>query len=57
MDDELGNEIDLTFAWKFMPNTTYMVTGGYFMAGDYFKDRFGDSNDTYGVRNTIRVEW
>ncbi len=57
VDDALGNEFDLGFQWKFMPNVSYLVDAGYFWAGDYFKDRIGDNNDVYGVRNTIRVEW
>jgi len=57
VDDAVGWEADLGFAWKFMPNVTYMIEGAYFSAGDYWKDTYGDNESVYGVRNTIRVEW
>jgi hypothetical protein len=57
VDDAIGWEFDMGFAWKFAPNLTYIIEGAYFAPGDYFNDRYNESNDVYGVRNTIRVEW
>jgi hypothetical protein len=57
-DDELGWEFDLTFKWKFMDNISYIMDAGYFITGDYFKDASGlSTQDIYGVRNTIKIEW
>ena len=57
-DKNLGYELDASFQWKIMNNLTYIVEGGYFWAGDYFKDvSNGNEKDIYGFRHTIRVEW
>lgn len=57
-DDELGWEFDINFTWKFMDNISYIMDAGYFLTGDYFKDVSGVSTqDIYGVRNTIKIEW
>jgi hypothetical protein len=57
VSDKLGWEVDAGFAWKLAPNLTYMVTGAYFNAGNYFNDVYGNDENVYGVRHTIRVEW
>ncbi|MEN6465474.1 MAG: hypothetical protein ABFD62_09875 [Syntrophaceae bacterium] len=36
-DDHIGNEFDITAAYKIYPNLTYTIGFGYFWAGDYFK--------------------
>jgi hypothetical protein len=57
-DKNLGYELDGSFQWKLMNNLTYIVEGGYFWAGNYFKDYSnGHEANIYGFRNTIRVEW
>jgi hypothetical protein len=60
VDDDLGWELDIGFEWKFMPNLTYRVDAGYWWTGGYFDDVAGaglDSNDVFGIRHTLRIEW
>lgn len=61
-DDDLGMEIDLKFEWKLMDNLTYVVEGGYLIAGNYWDDRDGDSandlsNDVFGMRHMLEIKW
>lgn len=44
-DDHLGNEVDLTAAYKIYPNLEYMVGFGYLWTGDYFKGGTGTDVD------------
>jgi hypothetical protein len=60
IDDDLGVEFDIGFEWKFMPNIAYRVDAGYWWTGSYFDDAAGvglDSNDVFGIRHTLRIEW
>jgi hypothetical protein len=60
IDDDLGVEFDIGFEWKFMPNIAYRVDAGYWWTGGYFDDAAGvglDSNDVFGIRHTLRIEW
>jgi len=54
-DDEIGNELDLTAAYKIYPNLTYTIGFGYFWAGDYFKgtNANADIKDCYLLMNQI----
>lgn len=42
VDREVGHEIDLTATYKIYDNLSYMIGGGYFIAGDIWK--LGDPN-------------
>jgi hypothetical protein len=62
---DLGWEVDVNFTWRFLDNISYVMDAGYFFTGDYFKETktyAGQScdnktQDVYGIRNTIKVEW
>jgi hypothetical protein len=64
-DDEIGTELNITFAWKFLPNLTYSVTGAYLWTGDYFDDSINvgtagqrdQANNVFGMHHGITVEW
>lgn len=49
--DDIGNEFDLKFNWKVMPNLTYQVLYGYFWSGDIFKN----ANSVYQTATTSRA--
>jgi len=63
-DEEIGWEFDMTFAWKFMPNMTYMIDMGYLWTGDYYdtcglftNGTFNPGENVFGIRHGLRVEW
>jgi hypothetical protein len=64
-DDELGCELNISFAWKFLPNMTYTITGAYLWTGDYFDDSINvgvagqrnQANDVFGMHHGISVQW
>jgi hypothetical protein len=63
-DDEIGWELDFSFAWKFMPNVTYSIDMGYLWTGDYYdtsvvftNGTFKPSENVFGIRHGLRVEW
>jgi len=61
-DDDIGIEFDVKFEWKLMDNLTYVIEGGYLMAGNYFDDADGDkdndlSNDVFGMRHMLEIKW
>ncbi len=60
----LGHEIDLCFEWKLMDNLTYVIEGGYLIAGKYFEEfpkahgaTTDLSNDVYGMRHMLVISW
>ncbi|WP_028319969.1 hypothetical protein [Desulfatiglans anilini] len=63
VDDYLGMEFDLNFEWKLMDNLKYVVDLAYLKAGDYFEDvttgAFGRdlTNDPYGMRHMLVIQW
>jgi hypothetical protein len=61
-DDDIGMEFDLKFEWKLMDNLTYVIDGGYLLAGNYFDDADGNpnndlSNDVFGMRHMLEIKW
>ena len=44
-DDHIGNELDITAAYKIYPNLEYMVGFGYLWTGDWFKGTTSQSVD------------
>jgi hypothetical protein len=63
---DIGNEIDLRFEWKFMPNIAYVIDAGYLMAGGYGEDYTKNvlpgggvdlTNDVFGVRHMLVINW
>jgi hypothetical protein len=67
-DDDLGWELDFSFAWGFMPNIKYVAELAYFSPGDYFKDihlnvngvgtDFVDAEtSTWGIRHMLVINW
>jgi hypothetical protein len=60
--DEIGQELNLTFEWKFMPNLTYTMTGAYLWTGEYFDDAFGaanfnPANNVFGLYHGLTIAW
>ena len=61
-DDELGQEFDIQFDWKFLPNIKYTAAFGYMWTGDYYDDSDGVfardlSNDIYAFMHKLTIEW
>lgn len=56
-DDHIGNELDLTAAYKIYPNLEYMVGFGYLWAGDYFKgtDQAADIDNCYLLMHQLTL--
>jgi predicted porin len=54
IDDDLGWEVDVKLNYKITKNLSYFVEGGYFDAGDFYKDTsvlFG--GDDKGVTQVV----
>jgi hypothetical protein len=45
VDENLGWEIDFKGSYKLAKNLTYFVEAGFFDAGDFYDDLYGDDND------------
>jgi hypothetical protein len=61
-DKELGQEFDIQFDWKFLPNLTYSAAFGYMWTGDYYDDTDGQvgrdlSNNIYAFMHKLTIEW
>jgi hypothetical protein len=61
-DKELGEELDIQFDWKFLPNIKYTAAFGYMWTGDYFNDAdavYGRdlSNNVYVLMHKLTIEW
>jgi len=58
---DIGNEIDLRFEWKFMPNIAYVIDAGYLMMGGYGEDMSKPgpdlTNDVFGMRHMLVINW
>jgi len=55
---EYGYEIDLTATYKLTNNLSYMVGGGYWMVGDYYKGTAAngqDVDDNYMILNKLTL--
>jgi hypothetical protein len=61
-DKELGQEFDIQFDWKFLPNIKYSAAFAYMWTGDYFDDSDGFvgrdlSNNVYAFMHKLTIEW
>jgi hypothetical protein len=61
-DKELGQEFDIQFDWKFLPNIKYTAAFAYMWTGDYFDDSDGFvgrdlSNNVYAFMHKLTIEW
>jgi hypothetical protein len=61
-DKELGQEFDIQFDWKFLPNIKYTAAFGYMWTGDYYDDTDGFvgrdlSNNVYALMHKLTIEW
>jgi len=57
IDDHLGNELDITAAYKIYPNLEYMIGFGYLWTGDYFKGAAGTNpvDDNYLIMHQLTL--
>ncbi|RME65662.1 MAG: hypothetical protein D6778_05940, partial [Nitrospirae bacterium] len=54
-DSDLGMELDAKVAYNLTRNVQYYVEGGYFMAGDAYRD--GDADDAWRLRHGIQMKF
>jgi len=56
-NDDLGNELDVTAAYKIYPNLEYMIGFGYLWTGDYFKGAGGTGrvDDNYLLMHQLAL--
>lgn len=56
-DDHIGNELDITAAYKIYPNLAYMIGFGYLWTGDYFKGAAGTNlvDDNYLIMHQLTL--
>lgn len=58
IDDEIGQEVDVTATYKVLDNLEYMVGFGYFMAGDWYKANKGQEIDNdYVVMHKLTMSF
>jgi hypothetical protein len=52
VDDNIGWEIDFKGSYKLAKNLTYFVEAGFFDAGDFYEDLYGEDND---IKNATQI--
>ncbi len=56
VDREYGYEVDLTATYKITNNLSYMLGGGYWFVGDFYKGQTSeDVNDNFMVINKLTL--